>query len=77
MYISQIIKKLTETGLFEVEEDTYLFTREQIIEDQQEWDDEDPCKDMDFTGSPLWLTAGNETPVPYASFSDYITEFWG
>jgi len=77
MYISQIIKKLTDTGLFEVEEDTYLFTREQIIEDQQDWDDEDPCKNMDFTGSPLWLVAGHETPIPYASFSDYTAEFWG
>lgn len=77
MYISQIIKKLIETGLFEVEEDTYLFTRELIIKDQQDWDDEDPCKNMDFTGPPLWLLAGNETPIPYASFSEFITEFWG
>ena len=74
MYISQIIRKLTETGLCEIEEDVYLFTREQIIEDQQGWDDKDPCKNMDFTNSPLWLTTGSQTPIPYSSFSEYITE---
>ena len=74
MYISQIIEKLQTTGLYEVEEDTYLFTQEHIIDEQQGWDDEDPCKTMDFTGSPLWLLVGDEIPMPYSSLSEYIVE---
>ena len=77
MYISQIIEQLTENGFYKVEEDIYLFTQERIIEEQAGWEDEDPCKNMDFSTSPLWLTAGNETPIPYASLSEYIAEFWG
>lgn len=77
MYISQIIEQLTEDGVYEIEPGIHLFTQECIINEQQDWDDEDPCKNMDFSTSPLWLTAGHETPIPYASFSDYITEFWG
>jgi len=33
----------------------YLFTQEEIIDEQAEWDDEDKCKTFDFTTSLFWL----------------------
>jgi len=33
----------------------YLFTQEEIIDDQAGWDDQDEGKDIDFTTSAFWL----------------------
>ena len=75
MYISNIIEELTESGCYEVEPGVFLWTQEWIIDDQEGWDEEDPCKNFDFTTSQFWLTYKEmKEPEAYDSLIEYITE---
>lgn len=76
MYISNIIDELLDNGCYEVEPGVYLWTQETIIDEQEDWDDEDPCKNFDFTKSSFWLTAvpSLTEPQAYDSFAEYIAE---
>ena len=40
----------------EFQDGSYLRSSEDMIDDQEMWDDEDPCKDFDFTLCPYWIT---------------------
>ena len=42
----------------------YIFTREEIIEEQKDWHDEDSSKEIDFTTSPLWLVTDDGVTDP-------------
>jgi len=75
MHISDIIEELTESGCYEVEPGVFLWTQECIIEDQEGWDEEDPCKTFDFTTSQLWITYKEmKEPEAYSTIIEYITE---
>lgn len=41
--------KVLQSGVF-------LQTKEEIISDQKNWDDADPCKNTDFALYPYWIT---------------------
>lgn len=72
---TQIIDDLLETGYYEVEPEVYLWTQKAIIEEQKTWDDEDPCKNFDFTKHLYWKTYNSMIePEPYNSFTDYFFE---
>lgn len=35
----------------------HLSSQEQILDEQEVWDDEDPEKDLDLTTSPYWMVS--------------------
>jgi hypothetical protein len=77
MYISQITDELSNNGVYEVEDGVFFWTLEKILDEQEGWDDEDPCKNFDFSGSPFWVTYKEmEEPEPFFSLVDYIIEYY-
>lgn len=55
----------------EIQNGVFVQTKEDMISDQKGWDDDDPCKDMDFTSYPFWLTTDDGvTPEGYDSIDD-------
>lgn len=75
MYISQIIEQLTENGVYEIEPGVHLFTQECIINEQEDWDDEDPCKNFDFTTANFWLIYKEmKEPEPFNTIKEFFTE---
>jgi hypothetical protein len=67
----QMLKKVDKKGCVEIQSGVYLHTQADIIADQEDWDDEDELKYVDFTGSPYWVTTGDgATPEAVYSASD-------
>jgi len=48
----------------------YIMASEDIIADQDTWDDADPAKSIDFTSHPYWIvTDSGDGPFGYDSLS--------
>ena len=54
-----ILERAGEEGWVEIRPGTYLNTQASLEREQVEWDDEDACKDHDFSTNPYWLTFDN------------------
>lgn len=53
----QICKELFEKKGFAVlQAGVYLWPKDNIIAEQKTWDDEDECKNFDFTTHNYWIT---------------------
>lgn len=75
MYIFDIIDEILDSGCYEVEDGLFLWTQERIIDDQECWCDEDPCKNFDFTTAKFWLTfKGMIEPEPYDTIKEFFNE---
>lgn len=57
---NQLIECAKKTGSVRLDMDTFLFTKEEIIKEQEAWSS---CQDLDFTGSLFWLHSGSEEPI--------------
>lgn len=39
-----------------IQSGVFIQTRDEMISEQKDWDEDDPCKDTDFTCYPFWMT---------------------
>ena len=58
MKITTMIRKIlaSKRVACEFKPGVFLSSADDMIADQLAWDDEDPCKDMDFSTSAFWIT---------------------
>jgi len=56
---TDLIQKILTEKKGIIRDGSFLITSSDMISDQKGWDDEDPCKDMDFSTSPFWITTGD------------------
>ena len=64
-------------GLTKIQDGYYLWTRQQIIEEQKTWEDEDESKNLDFTIAEYWLEISGETMTPINNAQDLFDVFEG
>lgn len=57
--MESILKALEEKGTIEVQPGVYLSTGDNIMADQETWNEFDAAKDIDFSVSPFWITTDN------------------
>ena len=57
--MESILKALEEKGTIEVQPGVYLSTGDDIMADQETWNEFDAAKDIDFSVSPFWITTDN------------------
>jgi len=53
----------------EYQSGSYLRTSEDMIADRETWEEEDDCRDFDFTTHPYWVTT-NDGMEPYGINDD-------
>ena len=56
--IEKFIEELHQNGWVDAG-GFYLATREALIDDQKDWDEEDPAKNVDLTVADFWITTNN------------------
>ena len=54
--LAQIKSRIEKNGYVEVREGIYLWDRDGIITESGCWDDEDRCKNFDFSSCNFWIT---------------------
>lgn len=52
----EMLDQAVANGFVEVSAGVYINSQENMIADQQSWDDEDAAKDMDFSSAEFWVT---------------------
>ena len=54
--------------MLELRDGVYLQTMDDIMADQKNWDELDPCKNMDFSSCPFWMTTNDgQNPIGFLS----------
>lgn len=78
MFIYNIVDEILMNGCYEVEDGLFLWLNDAIIDEQEGWCDEDPCKNFDFTTANFWLTYKEmKEPIPYETIKEFFYEHLG
>jgi hypothetical protein len=67
---AEMIREAQIEGMVDLENGCYLYSREEIIEEQKTWVNEDSSKNIDFSIASLWLTSCNIAPQPVHTAQD-------
>ena len=71
--IEFVLSKMKEDGEVEVFDGIYICRASRMIEQQEEWEEEDEMKTFDFTTADYWiLTTGTPTVKPFDYLSDAL-----
>jgi len=74
--IKEIRDNINKYGCIEFSPGVHIWTKEEIIQSQKEWPDEDTSKHMNFNNSNLWVTTDSgETPVGYDNIDEFFEVF--
>jgi len=63
------IKEALAKPYGEYQSGSYLRSSEDMIADRETWEEEDDCRDFDFSTSPYWVTT-DDGMVPYGIDDD-------
>jgi len=50
-----------------LKDDLYLWSKDELIEEQKTWDEQDKARNVDFTQAPYWLESAPGIPAPIRS----------
>ena len=68
-----ILNTLKEKGSLEIQPGVYLSTGDNMMADQETWNEFDAAKDIDFSVSPFWITTDNgATPEGFGSIEEAL-----
>ena len=71
--MESILKALEEKGTIEVQPGVYLSTGDNMMADQETWNEFDAAKDIDFSVSPFWITTNDgATPEGFGSIEEAL-----
>jgi hypothetical protein len=71
--IEQIKKDINSKGYSELCNGVYLRAKEDIIEDQKSWEEEDSAKSVDFSAYEYWITTDDgQKPEGFSSIEEVL-----
>ena len=71
--MESILRALEEKGTIEVQPGVYLSTGDNMMADQETWNEFDAAKDIDFSVSPFWITTDNGVaPESFGSIEEAL-----